>query len=195
MIEFGQFEDALIEFNKMIKSDSLRLVAAKNIIRCHLELATLENAVTQYQEWLSNGQFPAEQLEQIRSFFQTILIKKRIPIKLPKPKIIKDTPITEPTIELSTDIISVTLPSTVATLYRNLELDVGYHNGPEVIVFIRQVDKALSDIFRVGMRLDDVQFNSRDITYTDPCIVSEKRFINLGPKKGHYAVTLKISSK
>ncbi|MBU0698686.1 MAG: hypothetical protein KKE59_04580, partial [Proteobacteria bacterium] len=36
LAKFGQHERALLEFNELLKKDSVRVVAAKNIIRCHL---------------------------------------------------------------------------------------------------------------------------------------------------------------
>ena len=41
LLVFGQFRKALGEFNELIKKDSLRVVAAKNIIRCHVGLSSL----------------------------------------------------------------------------------------------------------------------------------------------------------
>lgn len=192
-LEFGQFEDALSEFKKLINSDSLRLVAAKNIIRCHLGLATLEKAIEEYRQWLSGGRFPVEQLEQIRSVLQAILIKKGISAILPKPKISADIAKTEPHIELSSDIISVTLPS-IASLpdQKEIELDVSYHNGPEISVIVKRYNAALLAILRTGQRLDNVRFNGHDITYTDSCVVAENKQIRVGPRKGDYSITLKI---
>jgi tetratricopeptide (TPR) repeat protein len=193
LLEFGQFEDALSEFNKLIKSDSLRLVAAKNIIRCHLGLSTLEKTIGQYQQWLSNDRFSVEQLEQIRSFLQAILIKKGISESLPKPKMIAGILITEPPVELCSDIISITI-SSIASIpdQKKFELDVSYHNGSEINVIVHGFDTALIVLFNIGQRLDNVQFNCHDIIYTDSCIVAEKKQIRLGPKRGDYAVTLKI---
>lgn len=193
LLVFGQFEEAVKEFNKLIKSAPLRLVAAKNIIRCYLELSALENAVSQYNEWLSVKQFPAEQLEQVRSFLQAILDRKKAQIKLPKPKIKATIPVQESKIELSTDIISITIPSIPSAKDRkDIELDVGYHKGSEIMVFIDGEDKSLVAFFHVGIRLNNVQFNAHDLIYVDSCLVTEKKQVRLGSKKGNYAVSIKI---
>ena len=36
LAKFGQYNKALKEFNELLKKDSLRVVAAKNILRCHM---------------------------------------------------------------------------------------------------------------------------------------------------------------
>ncbi len=51
LAKFGQFERALKEFNQLIETESIRLDAAKNIIRCHMALDTIEDFVPQYEYW------------------------------------------------------------------------------------------------------------------------------------------------
>ena len=57
LLEFGQFENALKELNRLIENDSSRVVAAKNIIRCHIGLSSIDAAVAQYRQWFSGDRF------------------------------------------------------------------------------------------------------------------------------------------
>jgi hypothetical protein len=86
LLVFGQYHKALGEFKELINKNSLRVVAAKNIIRCHVGLSSLDDAVKQYEQWLSRGQFPPREIENIRSFLQDILKKKGVDKVLSKQK-------------------------------------------------------------------------------------------------------------
>ncbi len=84
LAKFGQFERALKEFNDLIERESLRVEAAKNIIRCHKTLDSIDEAVNRYQQWFESDFFTPEQLSRLRVFFQGILDSKGIDIKLPQ---------------------------------------------------------------------------------------------------------------
>ena len=66
LLVFGQFNKALAEFQKLIDRDSLRVDAAKSILRCHIGLSSLNEAIRQYHQWLSNNQFNDRELENVR---------------------------------------------------------------------------------------------------------------------------------
>ena len=51
LAKFGQFEGALKEFDKLLQINSQRVSAAKNILRCHLEMGAVDNANEQLQKW------------------------------------------------------------------------------------------------------------------------------------------------
>ena len=84
LAKFGQFKRALLEFNELLKKDSLRVVAAKSIIRCHLALSSVDDAVTQYEQWLSSDIFIPSQLDKLRVFFENILKREGIERTLPQ---------------------------------------------------------------------------------------------------------------
>ncbi|MBU1569487.1 MAG: hypothetical protein KKE00_03020, partial [Proteobacteria bacterium] len=44
--KFGQFERAITEFSELLKNDSLRLVAAKNILRCFFATSSVDGALS-----------------------------------------------------------------------------------------------------------------------------------------------------
>ncbi len=84
LAKFGQYNNALKEFNELLKKDSLRVVAAKNILRCHMALASADDAIAQYEQWLSGDIFNHNQLDKVRVFFEDILKKEGIDKTLPQ---------------------------------------------------------------------------------------------------------------
>jgi len=193
LLEFGQFENALKELNNLIENDSSRVVAAKNIIRCHIGLSSIDTAVKQYQQWFSDDRFPAGQMEEIRSFLQDILGKKRIDITLPGQVEIADDLDDDIWEEDFIDILSIVIPLRGEIEGREEEvLDVSFQKGLVLSVILSHRDQDLIDYFTVGMRLEDIQFYSSDITFIESCVVSEKKEIKTGPKKGDTVLTIKI---
>ena len=199
LAKFGQFERALIEFNELIKKDSLRVSAAKNIIRCHIALSSSDEAVTKYRQWLSGGSFSSGQLEEIRIFFQDILDRKGIDRKLPaatQPKDAKEeTRKEEPSEEEFLDISSIaTTLGDESKKGAMLDLDVNFQRGNTISLIISRDDKDLIENLKVGDRLNNIQCFSPIAVFNASGIVSEKAPIELGPKKGDYRVDIEIQN-
>jgi hypothetical protein len=90
LAKFGQYNKALKEFNELLKKDSLRVVAAKNILRCHMELASAEDAIAQYEQWHAGDIFNKNQLDKLSVFFENILAKEGIDKTLRQPEVTVD---------------------------------------------------------------------------------------------------------
>ena len=196
LLVFGQYEKALNEFNELIKRDSIRVDAAKNILRCHIGLSSIDNAVTQYHQWLSSGQFPLGDLDKIRSFLQDILISKGIEKSLPKPEVsvgtidVEDHEIDE---EELIDIVSVEIPLNDELQEENaVGFDVSFQKENMISVIIPRANQDLIDYFKVGMKLDDVQFFSVAIMFKESCVISAKEQIESGPRKGDCTLVIEI---
>ena len=86
LAKFGQFKRAILDFNELIKKDSTRVDAAKNILRCHIALFSIDEAKSQYENWLLDDIFQPNQLEKIYIFFETLLKSEGIEQTLPKTK-------------------------------------------------------------------------------------------------------------
>ena len=82
LAKFGQYERALIEFEKLMQVESLRVIAAKNCLRCHLALSSADEAIAQFMKWSADKLFSAKQIEKIRIFLENILSKKGIKTSL-----------------------------------------------------------------------------------------------------------------
>ena len=204
LLVFGQYEKALSEFNELIKRDSLRVDAAKNILRCHIGLSSIDNAVTQYQQWLSSGQFPLAELEKIRSFLQDILISKGIEKSLPEPEVsvdaipevsvgaidVEDHEIDE---EELINIVSIEIPlNDELQEEKAVGFDVSFQKENMISVIIPKANQDLIDYFKVGMKLDDVQFFSVAIMFKESCVISAKEQIESGPRRGDCTLVMEI---
>ena len=193
LLGFGQFEQALKEFHKLLKRDALRVAAAKNIIRCHIAVSSLKSAVAQYQKWLYSDFFPSDQLEKIRFFVEAILKRKGINKTLPRREATTSVKATEKKEEAVLDIISV-----IITLDKGpqkgegLALDVSSQTGNTISVIVSDKDQGFIDNVEVGSKLDDVQFFSPIAVLRGSGIVSGKTPINSGPKKGSYSIVIKM---
>ncbi len=75
LAKFGQFERALAEFDRLLEDDGLRVAAAKNIVRCYIELSDLDKAVERFSAWVEDDAFKDIDLKKIRFFLETRLRK------------------------------------------------------------------------------------------------------------------------
>lgn len=193
LLVFGQFGEALSEFQKLIGRDSLRVDAAKSILRCHIGLSSFDEAVRQYHQWLSTGQFPPREFETIRVFLQDILEKKGIKQILPQPPEIRDVGDDKIAEEEFIDIISIQFPA----LYKRFDgqdavFDIAYQKGDLISVIIPVEDQALVQKFKAGLRIDDVQFFSPAVVFRSPCLVSAVNLILKGPQKEAHALVMQV---
>lgn len=86
LAKFGQFKRAILEFNELLKKDSTRVDAAKNVLRCHVALFSIKEAITQYEKWLLDDLFNPNQLNIVYTFFENLLKSEGVEETLPKTK-------------------------------------------------------------------------------------------------------------
>ena len=86
LAKFGQFKRAISDFNELLKKDSTRIDAAKNILRCHMAIYSIDKAISQYEEWLLDDIFHPDQLDKIYMFFESLLKSEGVEQTLPKTK-------------------------------------------------------------------------------------------------------------
>ncbi len=195
LLTLGQFKTALKEFQKLISHDSFRLSAAKNILRCHSGLSSLDQAVEQYHQWLSDIRFPYKEVESIRSFLQDILDKKGVRQTLPTPEEATITEEEKEEEEAFIDILSIQLPSAFKfDDGRDAVLEVSYQSGNLISVIIAKRDEALVKKFKRGLTIDNVQFFSPAVEFSAACSVSAINLMTTGPRKEGYAVVLQVMS-
>ncbi|UCD86869.1 MAG: tetratricopeptide repeat protein [Desulfobacterales bacterium] len=200
LAKFGQFERALAEFNELIKKDSLRVVSAKNILRCHIANGSLDDAIAQYEQWLSSDiVFSSQQLESIRIFLQSILDRKGIHKRLPSvvasahfEAVIQPTDVDEHEIPEEEEFLDITLIGIRPQRGRLIELDVNFQRGNTVSVIIPGKDKDTINRIQLGLRMDDVECSSAFAVFMASGIVTEKTRIDSGAKRGDYRIDIKI---
>jgi tetratricopeptide (TPR) repeat protein len=86
LAKFGQFKRAISDFNELLKRDSTRVDAAKNILRCHMTLFSIDEAISQYEKWLLDDIFNPNQLNIVYIFFESLLKSEGVEETLPKTK-------------------------------------------------------------------------------------------------------------
>lgn len=196
LAKFGQYERALEEFTNLLKTDSMRVVAAKNILRCHIAISTPDKAVKQFQKWESDDSFTSIQLEKVRIFLKGLLKKLGVEEILPEEEIVLDIGEREETAEEDIiDISSIGIPLAKGPQKgKLLELDVSFQAGNVISLLISGKDKVLIDSFKEGAKLKNMQFYSPIAMFQGTGIVKAKTQISSGPKRGDYSVDIKISS-
>lgn len=215
LAKFGQHERALLEFKELLAKDSVRVVAAKNIIRCHIANTSVDAAVDQYEQWLSSDVFVPGELDKLRFFLESLLKKEGVEKKLPAAETPAATP--EPTIEmpeiedvkievleieedednddevLDINSIGITLDSGPRK-GDIVELDVSFQSGNVISLLITHTDTDLIELFNVGETLHNIQFYSPIAMFSGSGIVDAKTHIESGPRRGDCSIDLKVVS-
>lgn len=191
---FGQYEKALEEFSELIKRDALRVFAAKNMLRCYIGLSSLDGAISQYEQWLPSGEFTPGQLEKIRAFLQNLLDERGIDRTLPIPaRALEDVRKQAVHEEAFIDILYIVIPvDRAAGEERGVRVDVTFQRGDTITVILSNRHSSLIDQLEVGSTIDNIEFFSLAVTFTDSCNVYDKRRIRSGPKRGDYAIVMKV---
>ena len=205
LAKFGQFERAIVELEGLLKDESFRVDAGKNIIRCKMAIASVEDAIDQYHKWFSGDLFTINQLEPIRTYLQSILDKKGIDKSLPVPVTARDQndaavdaggiefSMPEPEEEIM-DITSIGITFTSGSqMGKMVEFDVNFQSGGMLSLIISKNDKRLIEDLKNGDRLEDIQFYSPIAMFKGTAVVANKTQINTGPKQGDFCLDLKIT--
>jgi tetratricopeptide (TPR) repeat protein len=212
LAKFGQHERALLEFNELLAKDSVRVVAAKNIIRCHMENTSVDDAVDQYEQWLSNDLFMPGEMKKLRFFLGNLLKKEGVEKKLPAAETPAATP--EPTIEMPViedfkiegleieedeyddevlDIHSIGITLESGPLKGDMvELDVRFQSGNVISLLIAGTDEDIMAQFNVGETIHNIQFYSPIALFSSSVIVTAKTQIESGPRRGDYSIDLQV---
>ncbi|MDM8539439.1 hypothetical protein QUF70_22020, partial [Desulfobacterales bacterium HSG17] len=200
LTKFGQYGKALEEFNSLLSKENLRLEAAKNIIRCHVGLDTIKEAVAIFSKWINSNLFSSEQLKTLRSFLQSILDKKGVDIILPFLEAQKETngPAKSDGIdthEISEDeILDISSVGIALDKEKTYEFDVSFQSGTIINLLISDREKELLENLQEGDILGQVQFYSPIAMFEGQGIVASKSIIEAGPKTGYYSVDIQIKS-
>lgn len=195
LAKFGQFERALNEFKRLIDKESHRVVAAKNILRCQIQLDSENAAADQYEEWAGKGHFPTGQLEKIRLFLLEILKSKAIQRDLTS-VLLKEETAQEPEEEEEfIDISSIGIYFNAGPAKgKVVEFDVNFQSGNMLSLIISKHDAKTIDFVQEGDTLTDLQFFSPIAMFNGSGVVSAKSEIKSGPKQGDFCLDIKIAS-
>jgi hypothetical protein len=196
LAKFGQYEQALAQFKKLMKQGVLPVVVAKNIITCLLSFSTAEAAVAQFSQWVSRESLSRSQLNQIRSFLKSTFEKKGIKAELPpvgekSPEAGKEEEEDDAVLDLS----SVSIQLERGPLKGEaVEFDITFQSGNSVSVIIPARRKDLLDSFKTGMELSDIQCFSPIGFFRANGVLFGKTEIKDGPKQGDYLLEISINT-
>ena len=195
LAEFGQYERALEEFHALLKEGTLPVVAAKNILRCHMELSSPDEAVAQFREWVVAGDvLTPQELKLIREFFENLLQRRGIEAELPHliTKSQTDTQSTEND-EGFLDISSVYVELGNGPHKGDMvEFQVTSQSGNTISVNIPGERRDLLDAFRPGLRLPQLQCYSPIAVFKGKGVVLKKRKVWHGRNQGNYLLDITI---
>jgi tetratricopeptide (TPR) repeat protein len=201
LAKFGQFEGALEEFKALIERDTLRLVAAKNIMRCHFALNANETAVAQMKEWQAGDLFTPDQLKGIRASLEDHLSRQGVDLELPE----IETPDPAAADDFGPpgdvdddqgeflDITSIGITMEEGPSQGQMvEFDVNFQSGNMLSLIIPSKDETLIAQLQDGVRLDNIQFFSPIAIFRGAGLVASRTQIQNGPKKGDFCLDIKI---
>jgi hypothetical protein len=192
LAKFGQYEEAVIELQKLLKEGVLPTVAAKNILRCYLTLSLPHAAVAQFKDWIRNDTLSKEDLKYVRDFLEGSLRKKGLREIIPALAGEIDTTVKTQDSFLDISSIKIFFNDGKRHLYA-VELDVIYQIGNLISIVISSADRALLDSLKIGKPLSDVQFFTPVTVFRGTGIVSRKSIIEKGPRKGNYLIDITLS--
>lgn len=219
LAKFGQFKRAILEFKALLKRDSLRVAAAKNIIRCHMALSSVDDAVAEYEQWLSEDIFLPNQLQRLWTFFENMLNKEGIDRILPQTKMSADD--VEPVIHIpeihdvkdqtnaddrlkieevkiedeeDLDINSIGITFDRGPLKEQVfEFKVRFQLGKVLSLLISGREKDLIENFKVGTTINDVQYYSNVAFFNGSGLITAVKKIKIGPLRGDYCVDIEAA--
>jgi tetratricopeptide (TPR) repeat protein len=205
LAKFGQFDRAIEELNALLARESIKVEAAKNILRCHLATDSTQEAVNLYHKWHSEDSFQANHLEQVRIYLVDALTKKGIEANLPSPMPAVENLVTEqieeiPSAEEGNDEEFLDITSIGITLEsgprkgKMVEFDVNFQSGNMLSLIISKQDQSLIEDMKAGMELQEIQFYSPIAIFNGSGVVSSKTQIKSGPKQGDFCLDIKIKS-
>ncbi|MGD9018203.1 MAG: tetratricopeptide repeat protein [Desulfobacterales bacterium] len=221
LAKFGQYERAINEFEPLLEDDRLKVTAAKNILRCLLELDDVGRATIVFDEWQSDGRFTSQQLEKIRFFANQRLTKTGHPAlqagtepvetevgsSPPEPvSTVQETvepmptqtpsPIDPGELASDDDVLDI---SSIGIRFESgpldgqfFELDISFQSGNSLNLILPKTEQNLIDCLDVGTKLENIQFFSPIAILNGSGVVTSKNMIRSGPKEGNHSLDIAI---
>ncbi len=196
LARFGQYGEALEEFNRLLDRGTMAAVAAKNILTCHLAFASPDVAISQYERWTSGTQLRREELEDIRLFLEKILEEEGVNTRLPRfDELLRGRETFGCEEEDELPVTGVTIPQGMGASRENpLEFDVFLHLGRIVSIHVPPHRKEILGEFQLGSRINGMKLFSFMAVFEGNGIVIGKKRIESGPREGHYALDIHVEA-
>ena len=197
LAEFGQYERALEEFHTLLKEGTLPVVAAKNILRCYMELSSSDQAVAQFREWVSSGDLLSRQeLKLIGVFLKGLLEEEGIETELPELDVASPAYNEAGEEDGFLDISSVNLQLENGPHKGDMvEFEVTCQSGNTISVKIPAEQKDLVDSFRPGLQLPELQCYSPIAVFKATGVVIGRKRLLYGQNQGNYLLDITIDEE
>lgn len=196
LAKFGQYDKAVAELERLIKAGSLPLMAAMNLIRCDLSLASYDVAINRFKKWFSRNELSKGDLRYLSTFLRDILDKNGVTHDIPaldetegEGGEVKSTEQEEEVLPLSSVNIQITDGPFKG---QEIELDVMFQAGNTVSLILGADKKGLKDFFKPGLQLAKIQCCSTLAVFNSKGVVSGIGKIESGPKRGNFSLDIKI---
>ena len=197
LAKFGQYERAVKEFERLIEEKTLPLQAAVNLLRCHLSLASPDAAVNQYEQWVSRQTLGQGDMKYLRDFLGDQLKTRGLDQKLTKlAEDVSEEKDLEEKSEGPIELSAIEIEFTDGPNEGNtIEFEVFFQSGNIISIVIPSRDKNLVGSFNKGVRFSNIQCRSPIAIFNGSGLVSGKSYITNGPKRGSYAVDIKMDGE
>jgi len=195
LAKFGQYEQALMEFQRLLEEGILPVVTAKNIIRCYISLKAPNAAVAEFERWRSRNLISDQDLKYVRSFLISSLQKEGIRVEIPEvektPGPVKPTKKGEVFLEISA--ISVAFDGG-SLKGQTVDFDVHFQSANTVSIVIPAAQNALAEAFKPGKKFSSIQCYSPITVFRTSGTVTGMDKIKQGPRQGDFTVDITIDT-
>ena len=194
LAKFGQYEKAFAEFQRLIDERILPLRAAQNMLMFQLFFISPERAVDQYKEWVSIPFFTAKELNSMRGFMIRIFKNEGIELDLPETQATLaeesgQAAVKGPVLEISS--IGICMKDRFQREI-DVELDITFQTGNIVSFIVKANKRQLIDFLSAGTKLPEIQCHSSLTFFQARGVVSDRKIIPSGPRKGDYIFDLTL---
>ncbi|BCS95798.1 hypothetical protein DSLASN_14300 [Desulfoluna limicola] len=199
LAKFGQHRKALEEFSRLVHKSSVCISAAKNSIKCYLELSEPDEALETIRGWWREGCFTPEQYTSIANFMQSIFEKKGIDwdesLMGTDGGDDGEEAFTAPIDDDIIDITSIGVNFEDGPMKgQHVELDVSFQSGSLLSLIVGRSEQALLALLKKGQSIHDVDFYSPIAIFKGSAVVESNTEILSGPKKGDFSLDIRIDS-
>jgi tetratricopeptide (TPR) repeat protein len=198
LADFGQYEKALIEFQKLLKDEMMpKMIVAKNMLRCHVFLASPQKAMEQIKAWASDDLFSQSELAFLQDFMENLLKEEDIVDFVFNPGM---SPLSQQNVDKNPEevfeIYSVRMqPDHTSRIQSPVDLEVAYQVGNTFRFHIKAANKETLSRLNKGDRFDLIQCYSPSSLFNTSGTISQKTKITSGPSKGDYSIELTIDER
>jgi hypothetical protein len=213
LAEFGQYESAIAKYQEQLDKGISPMMVAKNMIRCHLSLASQEAVMNQFKKWKSDHTFSEMELGFLRNFYHEMLRSRTKPLKPAKDKhsnghdkefintlkvqsSIPDEDCIK--VEELQDILEISSISLELMQdpgkNRIIEFEITYQLGNTISFIVDANDWELIETFEPGVHLPCVHCFSPVSAFETNGVISQRKKITSGPQKGNYLVRVTLNT-